>query len=87
MDDPGRGVAILTPDRQIVCANATWSHGFPGCIIGQPSPCHNVLNAGAVVSALPARPCAAWRRAAGNVMLDLASNGGMAFQDFLLAPV
>ena len=47
MDDPGRGVAIITPDRRLVFANAALQAWFPGSASPGSLPlCHSVLYAG-----------------------------------------
>jgi signal transduction histidine kinase len=78
MDDPGRGVAILTPDRRIVCANATLQEWFPlAASPGSLPLCHSVLHAG---SDTPCPKCPALRcmetGSRQTAMLDLISAGG-----------
>ena len=47
MDDPGRAVAILSPDRHLVWTNDTLAAWFPYYDPACPAPlCHLVLNAG-----------------------------------------
>jgi signal transduction histidine kinase len=78
MDDPGRGIVILTPDRRIVCANATLQEWFPlAAEPGSPPPCHSVLHAGSDTNcpACPALRCME-TGSKQTVMLDLASSGG-----------
>ena len=80
MDDPGRAVAILSPDRRIVWANDTLASWFPQYDPAGPAPlCHLVLNSGsdAFCPDCPALRCIT----TGNresVQLVLLSRAGMA---------
>ena len=78
MDDPGRGVAILTPDRRIVLTNATLKEWFPlSASLGGFPLCHSVLHAGSDTPCpdCPALHCMETGRK-HTAMLDLISDGG-----------
>jgi len=80
MDDPGRGVAILTPDRRLACANATLQEWFPQLASSGSLPlCHSVLYAG---SDAPCPSCPALRcietGSKHAAMLELLNAGGKA---------
>ncbi len=78
IDDPGRGVAILTPDLRLVCANATLKEWFTLSASSASLPlCHGVLHAGSDTPCpnCPALHCMETGKK-HTAMLDLISAGG-----------
>jgi signal transduction histidine kinase len=78
MDDPARGIAILTPDRHVVYANATLQEWFPRAASSGSFPfCHSVFLDG---SDTPCANCPALHcmetGSKHTAMLDLISVGG-----------